>query len=95
MAQTDKIGKTATNAILDNITGEITVRYHSTDVVKVRGGIITLDSGGWRTNTTKTRMNQASNAFSLGFKVHQKDFDWYVTYNGQDMNYFDGIQLIP
>ena len=39
---------------------------------------VILDSGGWRTPTTKLRMNQASRQFGLGFHVYQKNFDWFV-----------------
>ena len=56
------------------------VRYHSTRVVSIHpNGDVTLRTGGWRTNTTKTRMNQAANQFGLKFRVYQQDFDWFVT----------------
>lgn len=42
-----------------------------------------LTAGGWWTNTTKNRMNQASNQFDLGYNVFQKDFNWFVDYRGK------------
>lgn len=59
-------------------SGDIAVTYHQTLVVDLRDGIVTLDSGGWKTATTKARMNQASNQFGLGFSVYAKDHVWYV-----------------
>ena len=71
------IGKVATTIKHD---GDFTtVRYHDTDVVTFTNEKVTLDSGGWRSPTTKVRMNQASNQFNLHFDVFQKDFDWFVS----------------
>lgn len=79
MAQTHKLG-TRHTTVTRKPNGELRVTYHSTDVVTVHSlGAITLDTGGWRTVTTKTRMNQASNQFGLGFQVHQDEFAWFVT----------------
>tara|TARA_R110002020_G_scaffold457975_1_gene675086 strand:- start:185 stop:517 length:333 start_codon:yes stop_codon:yes gene_type:complete len=60
--------------------GIIKIKYHYTDVVTIDNNTskITLDHGGWRTLTTKTRMNQTSNEYGLGFRVYQKDFNWFV-----------------
>jgi hypothetical protein len=77
MPRMNKIGSTATN--VSQRDGVLTVRYHSTDVVTVHGnGLVTLNSGGYHTYTTKARMNQASQQFGLGFTVFQKDYDWFV-----------------
>ena len=37
-----------------------------------------LDTCGWKSATTKTRMNQAANQFGLPYRVYQKDYVWYV-----------------
>jgi hypothetical protein len=79
------------------IKGEdyVAVVLHRTPVVKVGdglGGVITLNSGGWRTPTTKTRMNQVANAWELGFNVYQKDFEWYVSMaDGEVREFADGM----
>lgn len=76
MAQQQKVGTVHTAVQRD---GEIIrVIYHSTAVVEVTPDRITLNSGGWRTNTTKTRMNQASNQFGLGFQVFARKRAWFV-----------------
>jgi hypothetical protein len=62
-------------------TGRKTVTYHNTDVVTVEAdGTVTLNNGGWKSNTTKLRMNQASRQFGLGFGVYQRDFEWFVSF---------------
>jgi len=40
--------------------GAIAVRFHHTDVVVTKGNIVTLDTGGWNTVTTRERMNSFS-----------------------------------
>jgi hypothetical protein len=49
------IGKRATRVYYEN--GYIVVRYHSTDVVRFNDKEIILNSGGWRTATTKTSVD--------------------------------------
>lgn len=68
--------------------------YHRTAVVIVNSDrTIRLDSGGWRTVTTRTAMNQASNQDELGFRVFQRAGDWFVTWQGRDLPFTDGMTL--
>lgn len=76
MARWNEVGKHKTHIRTD---GSLTsVRYHQTDVVQFDADLIHLDTGGWKTNTTKLRMNQTSNEFGLDFQVYQEKFEWYV-----------------
>lgn len=63
-----------------NNNGKTQVFFHKTPVVSFDERSIVLNTGGWRTRTTKVRMNQASQEFGLGFHVFQKDRDWLVDY---------------
>lgn len=56
------------------------VTYHKTAIVAVdrAEGTVTLDSGGWRTYTTKLKMNQAAENLSLPFDVIQRNGIWLV-----------------
>jgi len=55
-------------------SGNIGLRYHGTYVVVYRAnGTYVLRSGGWRTNTTKSRINDFSPA-----RVYQRNFQWYI-----------------
>ena len=94
MPQTQKVRGTATSCICTN--GLISVAYHKTVVVHAdkNKGIIVLDTGGWKTATTKTRMNQASNEFGLGYAVFQKRGEWFVNYKGATLPFTsDSITL--
>lgn len=77
MAQTQRIGKTATSVSTDD-DGYTRVIYHSTVVVKFNDKRIILNTGGWKTATTKLRMNQTANQFQLGYTVVQRDDEWSV-----------------
>lgn len=91
MAQTNHVSGVATSTRKE---GEWTIiRYHDTDVVKFSDDKIVLDSGGWLTNTTKTRMNQASNQYSLGYVVFQKNRSWFVKHKGEVKDFSDGMTL--
>lgn len=84
-------GTATTIATVDGVTS---VTYHATTVVKWDKWGIVLDSGGWRTATTKTRMNQAANQFGLEFRVYQEKGEWYVdTPHDSGMQFSDGMVI--
>ena len=76
MSQQQTIGRHCTSIF--NMDGYTCVKYHDTVVVSFDNDRIVLNSGGWFTPTTKTRMNQSSHQFLLDFHVYQKDFEWFV-----------------
>jgi len=81
MSQQYKLGKLHTTVTRQ---GESTiVTFHTTPVVTFGGKKVTLDTGGWFTPTTKTRMNQASRQFGLGFSVFQKKGKWCAEHKGR------------
>ena len=81
--ETKKVGN---NTYLVRISPEtIGVRLHNTIVVEIHAdGSYTLNSGGWRTVTTKARMNEF-----CPVKVGQKRYDWFV---GEEP-FRDGIKV--
>lgn len=92
MARIAEVGKTATRIYQSD--GFTCIRYHHTDVVKFNSKKIILNSDGWKTATTKTRMNQASVQFGLGFHVWQEKGQWFVSADGYaTMPYHDGMIL--
>ena len=76
------IGKHKTT-IKTDINNFKIVTYHQTEVVKFDEISIILNTGGWETNTTKKRMNQTSDLFNLGFSVFQKNWEWFLKYDGK------------
>jgi hypothetical protein len=74
--------------------GTRVIRLHQTDIVEIAAsGSITLNSGGWRTVTTKERMNRFLPA---GVQLWQECGIWYLSENcTQRAPYYDGIRITP
>jgi hypothetical protein len=71
--------------------GEVTyiVRYHDTDIIKIHSdGSYTLNSGGFRTYTTKQRVNKLTPAH-----VRQTAFKWFVIAGGVGHDFVDGMKV--
>lgn len=92
MSQQYKLGSGHATVKTDK-TGITTVTFWNTNIIKFDSKIITLNSGGYRTATTKTRMNQASNQFNLGYTVAQENYKWYVYFQDRKFIFNDGMIL--
>lgn len=67
-------GKRSTKLVASN--DSIGLQYHGTTVVTFyKDGSAKLNTGGWRSKTTKLRINQAIG--SLG-GVFQKNWEWFI-----------------
>ena len=59
---------------------------HNTQALK-------LNTGGWHSVTTKSRLNAILQELIAGARVYQKAFDWYLSYNNQTVDFWDGMIL--
>ena len=65
---------------------------HQTPVfIKYNDGSIVLNSGGYRTNTTKTAINRAFDLLDINARVWQRNFEWKLTYEGITTQFEDGM----
>lgn len=65
--------------------------YHQTPVVvKLSDGVYSLANNGFRTMSTKQRIN---NRLPLGFKLFQRDFEWYIETPEGELRFIDGMTL--
>ena len=80
--------KLKNNTYLVRINPEtIGVQLHSTIVVKIHSdGTYTLNSGGWRSVTTKGRINEY-----CPVKVYQRKYRWYV--GDEELPFEDGMKV--
>lgn len=77
------------------------VQYARTKIVRWNDAEVILNSDGWRTVTTKRKMNQAALQFDLRFGVYQEKGDWFVFRRGpageflygQDREFEDGLTI--
>ena len=66
---------------------QIATLDHNTNALK-------LDSCGYETVTTKSRLNAILEEVKYGCKVFQKNFVWFVKYNSQTLMFWDGMILL-
>ena len=53
-----------------------------------------LNTGGWHSVTTKSRLNAILSELKCGFRVFQKNFDWYLSTNNQTVDFWDNMILV-
>ncbi len=59
---------------------------HNTNALK-------LSSCGWQSVTTKSRLNAILQEVIGCASVYQKKFEWFLNYNNQTVDFFDGMIL--
>lgn len=88
--------KIGNNTYLVRGEDSIHVRLHKTNIITFfPDGRVKLNSGGWRTVTTKARINEF---MSTGWYLQQKNYDWFLQrYDGTQprAEFEDGIVLHP
>ena len=73
---------------IEYIDGKIVYRLYDTDIITKKDGKTILNSGGYKTVTTKRYINLYS-----GFYVYQKDYNWYIKNGEKTIEFVDGIEL--
>jgi hypothetical protein len=70
------------------------VYLHGNLIARIGETWIELFDGGWQSNTTKSRLNAILQEFGIaGERVYQKNFTWFVNYNGFPIPFFSGMRL--
>lgn len=96
VSETRRLGRDVYNVTLHG-TMIVSASLYSGPTAHERVGeaVVTLDSGGWRTKTTKRRMNQVLGALGISAVVYQNNFIWYVKTNHADtpevLPFYDGM----
>ena len=60
---------------------------HSTKALK-------MSSCGWESVTTKSRLNAILQEVRYGASVFQKQFEWFLNFKGQTVDFFAGMILL-
>ena len=70
---------------------KIAIKYHDTDIMLFSENVIIMDCEGWRTSTTKMRLNDN---LPSPWYVYQEKNQWYLNYANKDTFVFeDGIMI--
>jgi len=68
------------------------VFYHSTPiVVESEGGLYRLSRGGWKTKTTKDRINEH---IPSQYQLVQRDYVWYVETDESTTDFHSGMVIV-
>jgi hypothetical protein len=82
--------KLANNTYARRCEDHIAIRLHDTDIMRFTPkDVITIDTGGWRTSTTKERINN----YTPGpWRVFQRNgvWGWWMPGDGQEAMFSDG-----
>ena len=89
-------GKSNTQVVYNESTNCSQVYLHGHQIASVDHNTqaVKLDSCGYETVTTKSRLNAILDEVKYGAKVFQKNFTWFVKYNSQTLMFWDGMILL-
>jgi hypothetical protein len=77
--------------IFERQNNDYAIRYHETDIMTFRNnGEVVLNSGGWRTYSTKERLNRF---MPEGKQIFQVSGIWYITDGTRKVAFEDGMTL--
>ena len=85
-----------TQVTYNNSTNCSSIHLHGHLIATVDHNLraVKLDSCGYETVTTKSRLNAILEEVKYGCRVFQKNFNWFVSYNGETASFWDGMILI-
>ena len=70
------------------------VYLHNNLIARIGETWIELFDGGYQSNTTKSRLNALLSVFGMeGEYVFQKNFQWFINYQGAPIPFFSGMRL--
>jgi len=82
------------NSQVISYTNSSDVYLHGNLIARIGETWIELFDGGYQSNTTKSRLNALLSAFGMpGEYVFQKNFQWFVQYDGAPIPFFSGMRL--
>jgi len=71
--------------------GDIAVTLHGNRIVRYnKDGGVQVSSAGWKTVTTKDRLNRYTDSKT---RIFQEDYTWYVKRGGKRVRFEDGMRL--
>ena len=95
----NKAIENGTNWSLDNTKVQTVdevahVYLHGNLISKIGEGFIELFDGGYQSKTTKSRLNAILSENGLpGEYVFQRNYQWFVHYNGSPIPFFSGMRM--
>ena len=85
--------------MIDNNTAYYTannseiIRLHNTDIFIKNGDNIIMHTGGWKTRTTKDRLNKALDRFHIPYQIYSEKGVWILRSSDNEITFYDGMKL--
>lgn len=70
-------------------TGNWSVKHYATQIIYVNNGFVALDGGGYRSETTLSRLNFYLKP--MGIKITEENHIWHVNFNNDITLFYDGL----
>ena len=82
------------NTRVEAVVGASRVYLHGNLIAEIGEDYMQIFDGGWQTVTTKSRLNALFAEFcNVGERVFAKNFDWFVSVNGETVPFESGMIL--
>ena len=82
------------NSQVISYTNSSDVYLHGHLIARIGETWMELFDAGYQTNTTKSRLNALLQAFGCeGEYIFQKNFQWFINYQGAPIPFFNGMRL--
>ena len=92
--QNDQRWSSGNTTVIPGCEGTSDVYLHGNKIATIGEDWMQLFDGGRQSKTTKSRLNALLSAFGMdGEYVFQKNFQWFVNYQGSPIPFFDGMRL--
>jgi len=80
---------------IESENGKVSVRLWRTEIAKVLDGQMVLNTGGYRTPTTKSRLNAMLQGMGSNWRIYQHNFEWWMrnTREPVEQRFVDGIAV--
>ena len=69
------------------------VFLHGNLIARIGETWIELFDGGYQSKTTKSRLNAILSEHGCGESIFQKNFQWFVNFQGSPIPFFSGMRL--
>jgi len=92
-AYRDEVFVTRDDTMLHIAPGTILHYLHQNCIVAVERNLLLLDSCGWYTNVTKSRMNKYLSMYTQDIYIMSKDFLWFLVIGKGRYPFKDGMTI--
>lgn len=86
--------KQSNTQVIKDFNGILSVWLHGNNIATINPEkkVLNVTSCGWKTQTTKSRLNAILNYY-IGATIKQQTFDWFVLNNNKKIAFTDNMEF--